>query len=158
MDRTRAEIRIPVKPAPQRAGFALAIVALAGALAFVPEAGAQSIPLRLNASTPAQAASPPPAPVVDRPAVEASTDYLGRMDANGDGRVSLPEYQDWLSYAFTRMDANGDGALAVDELPGGRGKPITLADHRQTLAERFARQDRNRDGFLDAQELLAPPQ
>ena len=48
--------------------------------------------------------------------------------------------------------------LAPDELPGGRGRPVSLADHRRTVAERFGRQDGNRDGFLDARELLAPPQ
>ena len=90
--------------------------------------------------------------------VQRTGDYLLKMDADRDGRVSLAEYQDWLSYAFTRMDANADGVLSPGELPGGRGKPVSLADHRQTVAERFARQDRDRDGFLDARELLAPPQ
>ncbi|MDI9238211.1 calcium-dependent protein kinase 21 [Lysobacter sp. LF1] len=151
MDRTHLHT-----PARIRAGVLFFIALVWGA-----DAGAQSIPMTLNrAPVPASDAAPAPVapPVVERPAVEASTDYVARMDADHDGRVSLLEYQDWLSYAFTRMDANGDGLLSVDELPGGRGTPISLVDHRRTLAERFARQDRNRDGFLDAQELLAPPQ
>ena len=84
-------------------------------------------------------------------------DYLQRMDADGDGRVSLAEYQDWMSYAFDGMDADRDGILQPHEQPGGRGKPITRAEHRQRLAERFAKQDANRDGYLDAKELAAPP-
>jgi hypothetical protein len=142
------------KPARTCAGFLLC-----AALLPFGGASAQSIPLRMNRApitpAPAPVASPP---VANPGAVEASTDYLARMDADRDGRVSLTEYQDWLSYAFTRMDANGDGTLSVDELPGGRGSPVSLANHRQTVAERFARQDRDRDGFLDAKELLAPPQ
>ena len=144
------------KPAPERAGFLLFL-----GLACMGAASAQSIPLRINRApaAPAQEGSAPtPAPAPSLGAVDASTDYVARMDGDRDGRVSLAEYQDWLSYAFTRMDANGDGVLSPGELPGGRGKPVSLADHRQTVADRFARQDRNRDGFLDAQELLAPPQ
>ena len=144
------------KPAPERAGFLLCVL-----LAFGGDACAQSIPLRLNRAPATPEAAPAPAaraPERNLDAVEASTDYVARMDADQDGRVSLAEYQQWLSYAFTRMDANGDGVLSPDERPGGRGKPVSLSDHRQTVAERFARQDRNRDGFLDAQELLAPPQ
>jgi hypothetical protein len=141
-------------PAPKRAGLLLCF-----ALAWTANAGAQSIPMTFNRPP---VATPAPAPVgpppVEQPAVEASTDYVARMDADRDGRVSLAEYQDWLGYAFARMDANGDGTLSVDELPGGRGKPVSLAEHRGVIADRFARQDRNRDGFLDAQELLAPPQ
>lgn len=89
--------------------------------------------------------------------VNATSDYLSRMDADRDGRVSLVEYQDWLSYAFDGMDKNGDGTLSAPEQPGGRGKPITRTEHRERLAERFKRQDTNRDGFLDAKELSAPP-
>jgi hypothetical protein len=83
--------------------------------------------------------------------------YLARMDADGDGRVSLAEYQDWMGYAFARMDRDGDGVLAAHELPGGRGAPVRLAAHRAALAAAFARQDRDGDGYLDAAELAAPP-
>lgn len=90
--------------------------------------------------------------------VRGTGDYLMRMDADGNGKVSLPEYQDWLSYAFDNMDRNRDGLLAPEEQPGGRGKPITRDAHRTRLADTFKRQDRNRDGALDAKELAAPPQ
>lgn len=89
--------------------------------------------------------------------VRGTADYLARMDADRDGRVSLLEYQAWLGYAFERMDRDGDGMLAAAELPGGRGAPVRLDAHRQALADAFARQDRDRSGFLDARELAAPP-
>lgn len=119
------------KPAPSGAGFFCAVFAAAVLAAAAPAVDAQ---------------------------VRASTDYLMRMDTDGDARVSLAEYQAWMGYAFTRMDRDGDGVLRADELPGGRGAPVSLAAHRQVLAEAFARQDRNRDGTLDARELAAPPQ
>lgn len=102
--------------------------------------------------TPVGATEPAPPPV------KASSDYLTRMDADADGKVSLLEYQDWLSYAFDRMDRNRDGLLAPDEQPGARGTVLTRDAHRARLAETFKRQDRNRDGALDSRELAAPPQ
>jgi hypothetical protein len=90
--------------------------------------------------------------------VHATGDYLQRMDVDANGKVSLVEYQDWLSYAFDNMDRNRDGLLAPEEQPGGRGKPLTRDAHRTRLAEMFKRQDRNRDDALDAKELAAPPQ
>lgn len=89
--------------------------------------------------------------------VRSTGDYLARMDRDGDGRISLIEYQDWLSYAFDAMDANRDGMLQPQEQPGGRGSAITREEHRARIAERFRRQDGNRDGFLSARELAAPP-
>ena len=90
--------------------------------------------------------------------VRATSDYLERMDLDGDGRVSLDEYLDWMGYAFHGMDRNGDGVLQPDELPGGRGRALTLAQHRERLSATFARQDVDRDGYLSAKELAAPPQ
>lgn len=89
--------------------------------------------------------------------VTATGEYLARMDTDGDGRVSLGEYQAWMSYAFDGMDRNRDGVLSVDELPGGRGKPITRDAHLAQLAARFKRQDVDGDGFLSEKELAAPP-
>jgi Ca2+-binding EF-hand superfamily protein len=97
-------------------------------------------------------------PAVAWAQVNATSDYLARMDDDGDGRVSLAEYQDWMSYAFDARDRNGDGVLSADELPGGKGQPITRQQHRERLADRFARQDLDRNGFLSARELSAPPQ
>ena len=90
--------------------------------------------------------------------LRGSGDYLQRMDTDNDGRVSLTEYQAWMGYAFARMDRDRDGVLTAAELPGGRGRTVTLAAHREALAAAFRRQDRNGDGFLDARELAAPPQ
>ncbi len=89
--------------------------------------------------------------------VTATSDYLARMDTDQDGRVSLVEYQDWMSYAFDAMDRDHDGVLSAAELPGGRGKPVTRSVHRARLAAAFGRQDRNGDGYLSAKELAAPP-
>ena len=89
--------------------------------------------------------------------VRGTQDYLARMDGNDDGRVSMTEYQDWLSYAFDAMDRNNDGALTRDELPGGKGATITRAQHRARLASTFKKQDANRDGYLSSKELSAPP-
>lgn len=96
-------------------------------------------------------------PPARTPTVITSGDYLARMDTDRDGRVSLPEFQAWMGYAFERMDVDRDGIVETHELPGGRGKPIALDEHRRVLAERFAKQDRNGDGVLDARELAAPP-
>lgn len=94
--------------------------------------------------------------------LQASGDYLSRMDRDHDARVSLIEYQDWLCYGFDAMDRNHDGVLSTDELParggqGARARAVTREEHRARLAEAFHRQDRNGDGFLDSRELAAPP-
>lgn len=96
-------------------------------------------------------------PVVAAAQVTATSQYLARMDTDQDGRIALAEYQAWMGYAFERMDANGDGQLTAAELPGGRGKTVSLVAHRESLAAMFRRQDVDRDGFLSAKELAAPP-
>ena len=90
--------------------------------------------------------------------VNATSDYLARMDGDGDGRISQIEYLDWMSYAFDARDLNRDGVLAAVELPGGKGQAITRQQHRERLAATFAKQDIDKNGYLSAKELAAPPQ
>ncbi len=84
-------------------------------------------------------------------------DYLASIDLDGDGRIALSEYRDYLSRGFRDMDVNGDGLLAGDELPVSGARPIRLGDHMESLRRAFERQDRNGDGYLDAAELASPP-
>ena len=97
-------------------------------------------------------------PMLANAQVQRTSEYLSRMDGDGDGKVSLAEYQDWLSYAFDRMDLDRDGVLSPAEQPGRRGQAVTREQHRTRLADRFRKQDANRDGSLSAKELAAPPQ
>lgn len=90
--------------------------------------------------------------------MNATSDYLKRIDTDDDGKVSRIEFLDWMSYAFDARDADRDGVLSLPELPGGKGPPITREQHRERLSSTFDRQDRNGDGYLDARELSAPPQ
>ncbi len=98
------------------------------------------------------------APAAAQSRVETTSDYLQRMDSDGDGRVSLDEYLAWMTYAFDAMDVDGDGVLSPAEQPGGKGKSLTRDQHRTRLSEGFKRQDANQDGFLSAVELASPPQ
>ncbi|MDR6675673.1 calcium-dependent protein kinase 21 [Xanthomonas sp. 1678] len=90
-------------------------------------------------------------------AVDSTGSYLQRMDRDSDGRVSLDEYLAWMSYAFDARDLDHDGVLSPAELPGGRGKAITRAQHQAALVTRFRKQDRNGDGYLSTKEMGAPP-
>lgn len=98
------------------------------------------------------------APLAAQAQVSATSDYLARMDGDADGRVSQAEYLHWMSYAFDARDRNGDAVLSADEMPGGKGQPLTRTQHQERLATTFRKQDLNRDGFLSARELAAPPQ
>lgn len=138
-------------PAPHRSA---ALLAAALALLAIAPAPAQDLKWRGEAASPAAPTVPSP----PRGTPQGSGDYLSRMDTDRDGKVSVVEYQDWLSYAFDGMDRNGDRVLSPEEQPGGRGAAITRDTHRARLAERFRRQDIDRSGFLDAKELAAPPQ
>ncbi|MEO8999369.1 MAG: hypothetical protein ABI227_10115 [Rhodanobacter sp.] len=91
-------------------------------------------------------------------AQDSRADYLKRFDSNGDGKVSEAEYVAYMSQGFERMDLNHDGILESRELPGGRGKPITLQEYQNNLRRQFHKLDRHHHGYLNAQELTAPPQ
>jgi Ca2+-binding EF-hand superfamily protein len=112
--------------------------------------------MRRAASAAALLALPLLAAAQGYPATPA--DYLRLMDSNGDGKVSEAEYVEYMSAGFRRMDTNGDGVLEPEELPGGRGKAITLRQYQDNLRRQFHKLDRNHDGYLNAKELAAPPQ
>ena len=84
--------------------------------------------------------------------------YLAMFDQDGDGRVSQGEYVDHMDRGFRAMDTNHDDVLEPAELPGGRGRRTTLAQHETHLRAQFGKLDRNHDGTLDARELTQPPQ
>ena len=86
-----------------------------------------------------------------------TSDLFRTMDANGDGRISEAEYVAYMSQGFYRLDRNHDGILEQDELPGGRGKPVTLKEWQDNLRREFHKLDRNHDGYLSPQELAQPP-
>ena len=80
------------------------------------------------------------------------------MDSNGDGRISEAEYVAYMSQGFYRRDLNHDGVLEPAELPGGRGRPVSLKEWQDNLRREFHRLDRHHHGYLSPRELLQPPQ
>lgn len=83
--------------------------------------------------------------------------YFAAADRDRDGRLSLAEFQEWMSYAFRQMDRNRDDVLAPEEQHVPNAVRLTLEELHARQAEQFRRQDKNHDGFLSQQEFLAPP-
>jgi Ca2+-binding EF-hand superfamily protein len=90
-------------------------------------------------------------------AQETRAAYLRLFDQNGDGRVSEQEYVDRLSAGFLAMDRDHDGTLQPSELPGGRGRAVSLDGHQDNLRRQFRKLDRDGDHLLNAAELTQPP-
>lgn len=69
-------------------------------------------------------------------------------DTNGDGKVSLLEYQT-ISFnrTMTRADLNRDGKISKEEAQKGFGVPGPM------ISMYWGRVDTNRDGFLNRAEL-----
>ena len=47
------------------------------------------------------------------PLAQSPPELLSRMDADGDGRVALGEYQDYLSAGFRALDVDHSGTLVL---------------------------------------------
>jgi Ca2+-binding EF-hand superfamily protein len=88
---------------------------------------------------------------------QTQNDYFKRFDHNGDGKVSLDEFQLNMGFAFDQMDKNRDGILQSDEQVIPNAKQVTRDQHRERIAQQFRKQDQNKDGFLNKIELLSPP-
>ena len=73
-------------------------------------------------------------------------DYLAKMDVDRDGKVSLVEYQDWLSYAFDAMDRDHDGVPNRWDRYDNRG----YGDRdRDGVPDRYDRRDDRRQDRRD---------
>jgi Ca2+-binding EF-hand superfamily protein len=88
---------------------------------------------------------------------QSESSYFAKADLNHDGKLSLAEFQDFMSYAFKRMDTNHDRVIDTSEQVIPNAKRITLDEHYARLEAQFKRQDKNHDGFLSQREFLAPP-
>lgn len=84
-------------------------------------------------------------------------DYFSKVDRDGDGRVSLPEFLERMSFAFRQMDVDRNDVLEPHEQHIPDAPTITLAQHHERFSAQFARQDADGDGHLSREELLAPP-
>jgi len=95
------------------------------------------------------------------PLPQSPPELLSRMDADGDGRVALGEYQEFLSAGFRSLDVDNSGIVDLDEfLPAtvnARTRPVSLAQHRANLEATFRAQDGDGDGYLDVADIAAPP-
>lgn len=88
---------------------------------------------------------------------QSQSSYFDAVDIDRDGRVSLPEFLERMSWAFRQMDRNADQVLSPDEQLVPDAPTLTLAEHHRRLGEQFRRQDKNKDGWLSPREFLAPP-
>jgi Ca2+-binding EF-hand superfamily protein len=55
--------------------------------------------------------------------VQRMADQLKAMDANGDGKVSVDEYEAAQTWRLARLDRDGDGEIEVDEMKHRGGMP-----------------------------------
>lgn len=77
-------------------------------------------------------------------------DAAPRGDANGDGRLSLTEFQTMSQKRFARADKDGDGKVSLEEWTA-RSK----AKANKDPSKQFSRLDANKDGQLDMTEIEA---
>ncbi len=132
--------------------------------------------------TPLPKATPPaPAPpaAVEAPAtrpgpvsrMRGASDSFRKLDPNGDGKVTLGEFQSWREGQFQTLDADKDGHLSQSELSAGRGpfarkllQSFSMIDSNQDQKlsrsefleggrRRFLQMDANRDGNVSSDEM-----
>jgi Ca2+-binding EF-hand superfamily protein len=89
------------------------------------------------------------------PTALAQTGQAARMDANGDGRVSLTEFRSARGAMMMRADANKDGRLTKAELEAGMAamRPGGGAAKGPGPGGMFGMMDANHDGFLSRPEI-----
>ena len=88
---------------------------------------------------------------------QSRASYFDAADTDHDGKLSLPEFQEWMSFAFRQMDKNHDDVIEEDEQLVPNAPRLTLEELHQRQATQFHKQDSNHDGLLTQAEFLAPP-
>lgn len=168
---------LPAKPSPPAAAPP-APAAQPKPMASLPKA---TPPTPAPPSSPPQATSPAPAPpaAVEAPAtrpgplsrMRGASDSFGRLDPNGDGKITLDEFQSWREGQFHSLDLDKDGHLSRSEVAAGRNLfarkllenfNLVDTDQDQKLSRsefqaggrrRFLQMDANRDGNISKDEL-----
>ncbi len=71
-----------------------------------------------------------------------------QVDANGDGVLTMVEFQNQGQAKFAETDMNGDGQLDVDELTAAAER-----ERGQMIERLMERKDTNGDGMLSMEEM-----
>lgn len=79
------------------------------------------------------------------------------VDANGDGAISVDEFNAFHQKQFKQMDANGDGKISHAEMEAGHKRQAGGGGASTHLDKRFQAADTNHDGGLDREEAKAMP-
>ena len=84
---------------------------------------------------------------------------FARIDADGDGKVTLAEMQKAAADHFAQVDANKDGRVTKEELAsfGEQMRSKHEGDRSARMDERFTERDTNKDGKLSRQEVQRMP-
>ena len=79
----------------------------------------------------------------------------GRMDTNGDGKVTLAEFKAARSTQLMRLDADGDGKVSKTEFQARGAKAAEKSGKapKGDGSRMFGMLDANADGFLDKAEM-----
>ncbi len=124
--------------------------------------------LALSATALSMSALAAPAPGAEAEARQGGSSWLlQRYDADGDGMITLQEFQSRGAETFARLDADGDGRLSAEELAAARrgwgrhDKTGSEAHPRRDAEQRrarphdrgFARMDTDGDGFVSRAEF-----
>jgi Ca2+-binding EF-hand superfamily protein len=80
-----------------------------------------------------------------------------KLDTNGDGVISLKEFNAYNAKHFKELDINKDGKLTLEELQGGHTPGMGHGDATTHLDQRFNAADANHDGGLDREEAKDMP-
>lgn len=78
---------------------------------------------------------------------------LQRHDADGDGMISLQEFQAAGDEMFARMDTDGAGRISVEDFAARRDAERTGQRPGPRLHRGFARMDADGDGFVTKAEF-----